>query len=236
MAIVISVSAFPNVPRLPGVPQLVRSLLFPPTAPPSLGNPGAAGALWQSTQTAPMWGIFDQNNKQVVTQDSVMDFGYRHATNLPDYPIQNGAFGSFNRVSLPFENFLVLTKGGSVAERNAFLAQIDAIDTGPGALLLYTILTPEKSYSNVNVSHVELTRRGARDATFFDVEIRFRQIFPVSAQYSTAPAGATPTDNAQAPGAVPFSNQGLVQPQPLSFGSQQAIDSLFTNSILNKVL
>lgn len=233
MAVLIVVAPFPNVPALPGVPQLVRSAQFPPSAPPSLGNAAASSALWQSTQAAPVWGVFDQSNNAVVTPDSVLDFGYRHENNLPDYPIQNGAFGSFNRVSLPFDASVVLTKGGSVAERAAFLAQIDAIDTGPGALLLYTILTPEKSYLNVNVGHVELSRRGAKDATFFDVEIRFRQIFPISAQYSTAAAGVTPTDNAQAPGAVPFINQGLIQPQPLDFGSQQAVNNLFVNSVIN---
>lgn len=234
MAVLIQVPAFPNVPLLPGVPQLIRSILFPPSPPPTFGPSALTGTLWQSTQTAPMWGIFDSSNKQVVTPDSVMDFGYRHETNLPDYPIQNGAFGSFNRVSLPFETALTMTKGGSVQERQAFLAQIDAIDTGPGALLLYTILTPEKSYLNCNVLHVELTRRGANNATWFDVEVRFRQIFPVSAQYSTSPSTGTvtPLDNALSPSAIPFTNQGLVQPQPLDFGAQAAINDLFNNDPL----
>lgn len=231
MAVTIIVAPFPNVPNLPGVPQVARSPLAPASAPPTLANPAASTALWQSTQTAPLWGIFDSNNNQVVTPDSVIDFGYRHETNLPDYPIQNGAFGSFNRVSLPFDASVVMNKGGSVQDRNAFLAQIDAIDIGPGALLLYTILTPEKSYLNCNVMHVELMRRGAKDAAWFDVEVKFRQIFPVSSQYSTS---ATALTNAQPASAAPFANQGLVQPQTLDFGSQNAMNQLFAASPLNQ--
>jgi hypothetical protein len=231
MSVLIPANPFPNVPNLPGVPQIKRSAQFPPSPAPGLGSPAAMGTLWASTQSAPVWGIFN-GATAVVTPDSIINFGYKHSTNLPDYPIQQGAFGSFNRVSLPFETSVTMTKGGSLADRNAFLAQVDAIDTGPGALLLYTIVTAEKSYLNCNVMDVELTRRGAANAAWFDVEVRFRQIFPVSVQFSTS-TNATSLAFAQDPSATPFVNQGLVQPQPLDFGTQNAVNQLFSSSPVN---
>lgn len=231
MPVFIAVAKFPNVPLLPGVPQLVRSILFPPSPAPQFQLPGARGALWQSTQAAPVWGVFDRDNNEVVRPDSVMEFGYRHASVESNYPVQRGQFASYNRVSLPFENSITLIKGGTLAERTAFLEQVDAMDVGPGALSLYTIRTPEKSYTNVNVVHVELSRRGAQNACFFDVELHFRQIKEIQAQYSTVLAGTTDMMNAQAPSALPFINQGLVQPQPLGFSTQ----SLLTNGYFDNL-
>lgn len=231
----IPVPPFPNVPALPGVPQLIRSLLFPASAAPSIAVAALQNALWESTQSGPVWGVFDQQNNIVVGADSMLDFGYRHENRISDYNVQAGQFASYNRVNLPFENSVVLTKGGTLDEREAFLKDIDAIDTGPGAFKLYNILTAEKSYLGVNVMHVELSRRGSKNNAYFDVEVRFRKIQQVAAQYSSSAVTSTPTDNAQVPSALPFVNNGLVQAQPLDFGSQKAIDELFQNSLLNQL-
>lgn len=233
MVIIIPVSPFPNVPQLPGVPQIPRSLSFPPSPPPAIQTQGTQSALWHSTQTAPTWGVFDSNNVAVVSAaDSVMDFGYRHANNISDFPVQQGQFATYNRVNLPFDASVTFTKGGTLQQRTTFLQQIDNIDTGAGALSLYKILTPEKTYLNVNVLHTELTRRGAGNACYFDVEVYFRQIQEVTAQYSSsAVAAATATPNAKQPSAVPFTNQGLVQPAVPNYITQ----SLLTTGVFDNL-
>lgn len=221
--VTVPLPAFPNVAQLPGVPQLARSLLVQTLAPPTLGFAANPDALWQATQAAKVWGIFDSANNLVVNADSVQEFGWRKENRIPNFPIQSGQFGTYNRVGLPSETPIVLTKGGTLSDRTTFLAQIDAI-VAQQNIDLYTIRTPEKSYTNVSVTRAELSRRGAGNAYYFDVEVYFIEIAPVAAQYSTT---ATPTNNASEPSALPVTNQGLNNPAiPTTAVQQSALTAI----------
>lgn len=206
--ITVALPPFPFVPKLPGVPQLPRSLLFPTNVAIAIAVAATSGALWQSTQSTPVWGVFDSSGQIVVNADSVQEFGWRKENRMPNFPIQQGQFSTYNRIGLPFEASITLTKGGSEAARSAFLAQCDTL-LSQSNIALYTIRTPEKTYQNVSVSRGELSRRGVGNAFYFDVELFFQEITQVTAQYSSP---VTPTANAIPPSAVPPVNQGLNNP------------------------
>lgn len=209
LPITVPLPVFPSVANLPGVPQLARSVLIEALATPALGFAAEPDLIWQATQSAPVWGVFDVNDDLVVDADSVHSFGWRQENRMPNYPIQEGAFGTFNRVGLPSETSVVLTKGGSLSDRTAFLEQIDILIDRQN-IQLYTVRTPERSYFNVSCGRAETARRGPENAFYFDVELYFIEIAPVAAQYSTV---ATPTNNAKEPSAVPAVNKGLNNPQ-----------------------
>ena len=141
---------------------------------------------------------------------------------MANFPVQNGAFASYDKVIVPSEFSVRMTKGGSKTDRKNFL---DEIDTAANSLQLYKILTPERTYLDVNITRYEVTRRGTQGAFFLaEVDIYFMQIRQVSAQYTSASAA---TQNAQQPGAQPSTSQGLVQPRPITpavaAGAQQAV-------------
>jgi hypothetical protein len=198
---------FPNVPNLSGVPQLARSQQFPPSPSPTLGAQSQAPLL-QSTKTLVQWGIYDAaGTVLVLAPDSFLAFDKRNEWRISDYPIQQGSFASYNKVIVPFELSLRVSKGGSLTDRENFLTQLDAIS---GDTNLYTVITPEKTYTNVNISRTEVTRRGPQGAYFLaEVDIFFRQILQVTAQYSST---TTNTANAQNPAAQPATNLGNTQP------------------------
>lgn len=200
---------FPNVPFLLGVPQLVRALLFQPANNVTLGAQ-AQHNLWASAQIASSWGVFDSNGNKVIDPDNVFAFNDRQEWRLLDYPVQRGAFSSFNKVIVPFEDSLRMTKGGSLSARRAFLKSIDAI---AGDTNIYSIRTPEKTYLSVNILRTELLRRSSEGAYFIEVDVFFRNIIEQTAQYSTAVAN---TANAQNSAALPAVNQGNVQAVPLT--------------------
>ena len=207
---------FPNVPLLAGVPQVARSILFPPTGVPVL-NDQQSQVLWESANAAPIWGIVDSNHNFVVTPDSVLDFDFRKEFRVANFQIQSGGFASYNKVNLPFEIVVRMSKGGDQQSRTDFLAQIQAIaDTTD----LYSILTPEKTYQNCNITRSELSRRGEEGAFFIEVDVFFIEIRQVSAQYS---ATAANTQNAQQPSDQPPINTGTVQPQPITPGIANGI-------------
>lgn len=222
---VIPKSPFPNVPKLPGVPQIARSAQFPASIPPALGTAVAAARLLRAFFAKPKWGVFknpvplsapDANGIQtatirdkliaVVTPDNIREFGSRNEYSVSDYPVQSGGFTSYNKVASPFELTVRMTKGGTETARKNFLEQIEAI---VGTTDLYQIITPEKVYPNCNVVGYELTRRGAEGAYFLsEVDLYFREIRQTTAQYTNT---ATSTQNAKNPSAVGSSNVGTVQ-------------------------
>jgi hypothetical protein len=220
---------FPNVPKLPGVPQLPRLPGLGPSVPPILGVAAALGALWRAVSAAPQWGIFKQVKSggsisvkiggqtftnpltptaaqlaPVVTPDSIEDFGYRNEYELPNFFVQDGSFANYNKVANPFEPYVRMTKTGSKSDRAAFLQQCEDI---LASIDLYYILTPERTYTNVNPYRMELTRRGTGGAYRVDVDLYFQEIRAVTAQYTTT---APTTQNAQDPSATPVQNNGLV--------------------------
>lgn len=231
---IIPKSLFPNVPKLPGVPQLARSNLFPAGPPPILGLALALGKLWQSIFAQPQWAIYrsqkseepetDDDGIQTVTvvakrlpvvkPDSFGEFSYRNEWSVSDFPVQEGGFASYNKVNNPFEISVRMYHGGTKQGRAKFLESIEAI---AGTLDLYDIVTPERTYLNVNVTRYEVTRRGPRGAYFLsEVDLYFREIRFISASYTTT---ATETQNARDPSAAPVVNTGTVLAQPTTIGT-----------------
>lgn len=209
MADIIPKLKFPNVPAVPGVPQLLRKL------PSGLGGfatlATSIGALWQAVASQPTWGIFDSKGKLAVSADSIVDFDYRQEFKVSNFPVQDGKFASYNKVNNPFDLSVRLSKSGTKVDRAKFLQQIETL---LNTLDLYKILTPEKSYLNCNLTRYEVMRRGPVGAYFLtDVDLFFMQILPVTAQYTTT---AVTTQDAKQPGAKPPVNLGALQPQAVA--------------------
>ena len=204
------VSLFPNVPPFRGVPQLRRSPTAEEIRALAIATAALRGRLWRALELQPRWGIFDTNNQQVIEADSVLALDNRNENRVSDYPVQEGAFASYNKVNVPYELVVRLTRSGSVSDRATFLQQIEATFR---SLELYYILTPERTYLDVNLIRYEVIRRGAEGAYFLtEVDIFFREIRQVASQYSTDTAA---TRNAQLPSAVPPVNQGVIQAEPI---------------------
>lgn len=215
---------FPNVPKMPGVPQVARSNLFPAAPAPIIGLGLALGKLWQSIFAQPQWGIYKANPQQaeevdgvetvdvvaqrvaVVKPDSFGEFGYRAEWAIPDFPIEDGAFANYDKVVQPYEIMVRMIKGGTKEARKKFL---DSIEEIAKSLDLFDIVTPERTYLNVNITRFEVTRRGPRGAYLLaEVDLYFREIRTVTASYSTT---AVVTENARNPSARAVTNTGVVQ-------------------------
>lgn len=229
ISITVATPPFPNVPSLPGVPQLARSLLVPTSAPPTIGTSATAGAIWQSTQARPVWGVFAQEangavGPSAITIDSVMDLGYRQEYKISNYPVQQGQFASYNKVLLPFETSIVLIKGGNSSVLATFLQQIDAVIA---SLDLFNIRTDAKTYTNCNCQRVEIARHGTESSGKITAELFFIQIVEVQSQYSSTQT--TSTANASVPSAVPSTNTGLTQGTTPSSAVQAAASAAVAN-------
>lgn len=233
------VGLYPDVPAFRGVPQLRRSPTAGQLQALSIATAAINGRLWQATAAMPTWGIYPAGlaptgargrlidrlidtsnpfspnketaaNGRVIVPDSVYAFENRNEFKVSDFPVQRGAFASYNKVSSPFEVTVRLIKSSTLEGRARFLQQVDSV---LNTLDLYDVVTPERIYQNVNMTRYEVTRRSSQGAYFLaEVDVFFRQIIQVTAQYS---ASAAATRNAEQPSARPSVSQGIVQPSPL---------------------
>jgi hypothetical protein len=126
---------------------------------------------------------------------------------LSDYPLEKGAFESYNKVSTPFSAKIRFASGGSEQEREALLTSVATIAS---TLELYDLVTPEKTYSNVNVEHYEWARSSHNGVGMIQVEIWVLEI---------RQNAVTTFSNTQSPAAADPVNGGSVQTFDLhSFG------------------
>lgn len=202
---VIPLPEFPTVPQLPGVPQLARASAFFNNV--TLAASAIQKFLWSSAQVKPTWGLFSAAGAAVITPDNYLGFENSNDWKVSDFPLQDGQFSAYNKVVIPYTASVKITKGGTVQQRKALLQQLDAI---AGDTNVYKLLTPEKSYTKLNITSYRLRRMGQEGAYYFaDLEIFFRNIQASPSQYSNTSAN---TANAVNPNATPAQNLGTQSP------------------------
>lgn len=145
---------FPNVPFAPGVPSLPRDpLALVSTL--VLLTADLVSAL--AGIPFPRWGLY-LAGMPALDADSVLSFDYKQSWQVSTYPVEQGAFESYDKVETPFDVKFRYVSGGSEARRQALIDSIDAIADD---LTLYDAITPEKTYSNVCISHYDYRRHAA---------------------------------------------------------------------------
>ena len=194
---------YPNVPLVTGVPPVLRA-------------PGAAVtalALFGILQTIALnrltknlqWGLYTSKGL-LVAADSVVEMEYHKENRVSDFPVIDGSFASYNKVQMPYMPTLRLTKGGTEADRRAFLSAIDAACDG---LTLYSVVTPEKVYTDVTLESYDYSRRSSDSVTLLIVDVKLRAVRQTKPAYTTAKPITEPKNAT----AVTQVNTGQVQPK-----------------------
>lgn len=215
----------PNVPNVPGVPNLSSysanpfPLLFADAiafagllAPSQWGiflegvaviQPATAASQVILATLAPVQQIatlLGAPNIIPVTA-STIDWEYAQDSPLSNYPQEEGAFQSYNKVELPFDVKVKLSSGGSLSTRQAFLTTCLAIKR---SMALFDVQTPELIFPSCNCQHVDWRRSARKGVTLIEVDLWFQQI---------AVTSSSTFSNTQQPGNAGQKGIGVVQPQ-----------------------
>lgn len=239
---------YPDVPNLPGVPPLLRD----PTG--ALGSFSAvldtpSQDIGTQPTPAPVWGIFDDTGAEIISPDTFVGMQYSNSTRLSNYPLEQGAFESYNKVNNPYDVNVTMAVGGSEANRAAFLAIARDIANSMG---LYTVVTPEEVFPSVNIERYDYSRTvhngvGIVSVTFYLKQIRIN----ATAEFTNQPdkvvttdtaAGATTTTtadtaasatplaatNVQNPASASAQNLGQVQARPATLAESAPASNALT--------
>ena len=150
----------------------------------------------------PTWGLF-QGGASIVDAESVTGVEYRKESMIADYPMEQGAFATYNKVKMPFDVRLRFTSGTDTAARAALIASLAAIADDVN---LYDVVTPETVYTNVNVAHQDYRRTARNGVGLLTVDVWCLQIQTPQ----TSPGSAT----AQPDGATPVPGGGVTATAP----------------------
>jgi hypothetical protein len=127
-------------------------------------------------------------------------FDYRQEWTVSDYPLEQGAFQSYDKVQTPFDVRVRYAAGGSQQNRQALLDSIAAI---AGDLNLYDVVTPEAVYQSVNVTHYDYRRTATNGVGLLQVDVWCIEVrVTAQAQFQ----------NVQNPTSASPQSQGNVQP------------------------
>lgn len=211
---------FPNVPPFPGVPALPRSAATSLAPPQITGLTGDGPGVSDTPTQYPQWGIFDSGGNPVLVGDTAFEMQYLREYKVSDYPVEQGAFASYNKVQLPFVGSFVFLKGGTVSEKADFLS---LCETTTKILDLFTVITPEVSYQNVNVTRYTYDRRAAKGVGLMYVEVYFEEI-------RVAPAPKFTKSTVASPNSADPTNTGTVSPQTPTAAQTQPVTTALTAS------
>ena len=167
----------------------------------------------------PQWGIFS-GGAPVVSADTVVEFSYKEEYVVADYPIETGAFVSYDKVYQPFDVRVRYVAGGSDANRQALLQSIEAI---VGDLNLYDVVSPEAVYTNANVVHFDYRRTSSNGVKLLAVDVWLREVRIAG---TSAPSGFD-MSNAASPAAADPVNGGTVQPTAAPSNISDPINQAF---------
>lgn len=194
---IVPTSKYPDVPPAAGVPAIFRD----PTAPvfKTILLLADAATILHFFE-GPQWGIFSANGAPVAIPDSVISVDFRREWRIADYPVEQGGFQSYDKVSVPYDARVRLSCAGIATPRVLFLAQVD---NAAQSLDLFIVATPDGVYTNVNIIHYDYRRAREGGVGIIQVDVWLQQV---------RSAGATQFTNTKSPTGTADSNSGPVQP------------------------
>jgi hypothetical protein len=204
---------FPDVPRSDGVPSVFRDpteIVF------TILLLKADVLTVLRLFEAPQWGIFAEDGKAVAIPDSVISLDFRREWRISDYPLEKGAFESYDKVSIPYDARVRMSCDGRNTPRSLFLSQID---TAANSLKTYVITTPDETYRNANIIHYDYARKREGGVGILQVDVWLQEIrITVSTQFSAtkAPEGAAEVNTGAVQPATPTPAQkaSVALPKP----------------------
>lgn len=191
---------------------------------------------WTTSQAATKWGIYDSTNTSIATAAHVLSVDYEVGYAVPNAPLTDGSFASYNKVKRPYNARVTLVCDGKESGNNSISSMIkslvgdgvssdlhvrsdflNALDRVVQDTNLYSVYTPEKTYLNANIVAYRFRRDVRQGVTMIVVEIMLQEIRTTGTLwYSTT---------RESPGAQLVQN-GTVQAQALPTQANSVISDL----------
>lgn len=195
---------YPNVPTALGIPPMPRQAARVT----ALALAATASYRYGSQFNGPQWQILTESGAAALIPDSVIAFDFHGESRVSNYPVENGAFSSYNKVASPFDARLVISCGGQgQMSREGFLAALGSMADSTD---LFTIVTPNAVFPNCNLVTFDFSQKAKEGAKLIVASCYFveiRQTALASYQATKKPSGANPVSNGAVSATTPTTAQ-----------------------------
>lgn len=151
----------------------------------------------------PIYAIVDSESFIPLTvPDSWGEFSPRFESQTSDYPVENGAFATYNKVRRPTSVSVTLVKTGSDVARFTWFAAIQQAEL-QSPTTLYTLISPQGVYVDYTLKDMAYETRQDRGSNLLYLTMQFVQIPQI-------PSSDDAQTNTQAPKSSPIDRIGQV--------------------------
>ena len=149
---------------------------------------------------AQVYGIFDADtNEPAFDYDTFVDFKLHANVKVSDFPVEQGAFATYNKVNRPNTVKVKLAVTDMPTRRHAFLIALDAVLK---STRLFNVVTQDATYLNVTLEDYSYARTKIGGWGKVVAELAFLEVRQVTRQYASV----------KNPGAQGPKSNGLVTP------------------------
>ena len=207
--------SFPNLPGVPALSNLNPNVVAGVT---TYLSPLISNLL---DKLKPKWGIYDETGtNEVLHPDSFLSLMYHNESNLPMFPIEDGAFSTYNKVPNPFDITVRVTKSNTIGlgtglarqSMNEFLKFLEGMI---GDTNLYSVLTPDFTYINANLKGFDYKREMNNGAAIILADLHFVEIMRASVSVTSANGSPDPYGGSSTCAATPVAG-GFCTPTNVS--------------------
>lgn len=141
-----------------------------------------------------VYGIKDQYYQDVLSYDSFVSVKLQEQMTVSTFPVEQGAFASYNKSSHPFKITVKLAVSGDAGRRRSFLSDVRALMKSTN---LVNIVTPDATYLNATLVSYDYNRDAQHNGWGRVVaDLHFEEVRIVALQYTSTvvrdPSAATP--------------------------------------------
>ena len=140
------------------------------------------------------WNIYDDHDVPVLPFDTFFDTSHSFESRVAEKPVELGGFVSYNKTLSPFTQVVRLGVTSNPTELGEFLEMLDDLAIGTE---LVSIVTPEKTYLDVNVISYDYARTTAVGVDRLIVDLTFQEVNQVEPLYSNETLPQTKTKQPQ---------------------------------------
>lgn len=175
--------------KIPGIPPLLKKINNVANIAILLVADGVLIA--KAFNKHPKWGIFVAGFSSgplatpALKPDSIISLGFKKDWNLPKYPMELGAFQTYNKVTEPYDVKVRMTIGNS--DPKAFLPSFPGgksriasfladVEKAALSLDLYDVVTPDATYLNANIYHYDYNRTSTNGVSMLTVDLYLAEV------------------------------------------------------------
>lgn len=127
------------------------------------------------------WGIYSSLGELVFAVDTFIGLEDAEKSKVSDFPVETGAFASYNKVQQPYQLKVRMAVGGDTARMAAFIA---ALYAAKESTELYVVATPEFTFQDATVENFSYKREPTKGANMVVAEVELKEVRQVVASYA----------------------------------------------------